>query len=564
MATEIEFVTYKEFVENLDEVTDFASTDKSVVSNGENGPRSIDSSFEKKMLQNVVIKEFVPNSTTAKRGQRFIHNNYPYEAKEDVPAGAWDGTKWTLITDFLEKSVVGMGGITSSTYGSDLNNYPANTILTCTSNTIGENIAHLPNTEYQFCVATFGSGFDVGTKFQILVTQSKKKFIRSQWGAINAGWSSWVELKDVGDTGNHTIPIFSTLSSYYGGQRVIYNNYPYEAKEDVPAGAWDGTKWTLITDRFAGSVIGRGNVSSGIFNNNLDSYPMNTIFTCASDSIGGSISNKPNGEKKFSIITLGSSVNSGTKIQIVNTASKKMFMRSQWGAVSAGWSSWAEIKDYTNQIPYDNVLAAFNNIVCIGDSLTYSQVWTGAATTRQAYKTWPQIVGKASDADVEVFAQSGDTTIANWTRYNSQVASKTNALAIIYLGTNAGLTDTLDTDAPAADDPSTWADTNTGCYAKWVNKLQDLGYKVLLIKCWAVGTGASLETTNSVIEQIGTRFGCAVLDKIENNESQYHYWPSREGTNQVHYNDLGYAWFASELIKRVSNLGEGLKYILPI
>lgn len=218
-----------------------------------------------------------------------------------------------------------------------------------------------------------------------------------------------------------------------------------------------------------------------------------------------------------------------------------------------------------NELEADgNVLAAFDNIVCIGDSLTYSQVWTGAATARQAYRTYPQILGKLCGTDsVTVYAKSGDTTIANWTRYNSQVSPQTNALAIIYLGTNGGLTDTLDEDAPADADPSTWADTNTGCYAKWVNKLLSLGYKVLLIKPF----GTSSQTTSltkEVVGKIGARFGAAVLESFRSADDKYHYYPDLSGTNGVHYNDLGYAWFASNLIHQVSKLTtDQMKLIIP-
>ena len=49
MPTEMEFVNYKQFVENLPEVDDFASTDKSVVSNPTNGPRkTAQNNFAKK------------------------------------------------------------------------------------------------------------------------------------------------------------------------------------------------------------------------------------------------------------------------------------------------------------------------------------------------------------------------------------------------------------------------------------------------------------------------------------------------------------------------------------
>lgn len=212
-----------------------------------------------------------------------------------------------------------------------------------------------------------------------------------------------------------------------------------------------------------------------------------------------------------------------------------------------------------------NVLAAFSNILCIGDSLTYSQVYTSANSQRQAYRTYPQVLGKLCGTDsIRTLARPGDTVIANWERYKNDAESQTNALAIIYLGTNGGLTDTLPEDAPTNTDPLTWADTNTGDYAKWVSKLQNLGYKVLLIKPFATSNN-TLGTTKSVIEQIGARFGCAVLESFYTDDNKYHYYPDLSGFNGAHYNDLGYAWFASNLIRQVSMLPtEQMKLIIPV
>ena len=45
---------------------------------------------------------------------------------------------------------------------------------------------------------------------------------------------------------NASIPIFSTTSNYTTNEYVWKNNRLYQANEDIPAGAWDATKWTQI------------------------------------------------------------------------------------------------------------------------------------------------------------------------------------------------------------------------------------------------------------------------------------------------------------------------------
>lgn len=212
-----------------------------------------------------------------------------------------------------------------------------------------------------------------------------------------------------------------------------------------------------------------------------------------------------------------------------------------------------------------NILAAFDNIVCVGDSLTFSQVYTALSASRQAKRPYPVVLGKLCGNDATMLARSGATAQACWEEFESQIVAKTNPLAIIYLGTNYGLTDTLDTDV-IGNDPDNWSNNNIGCYCRFVQKFQSLGYKVLLLKCWATsGTGTSdLAHTNSAIRNIGQRFGCGVIDVPVSDDLKFHYYPDLSGYNGVHYNDLGYSWFASALIAAVSRMStDEMKLIIP-
>ena len=214
-----------------------------------------------------------------------------------------------------------------------------------------------------------------------------------------------------------------------------------------------------------------------------------------------------------------------------------------------------------------DILSAFTNITCIGDSLTYSQVYTGANTSRQAYETYPDVIQKKTGTNTDNVSYSGADAQYMWEHYEDQIISKPNQLFIIYLGTNDGLTNTLATDAPTSDPYNTWADTNTGCYAKLIAKCLDVGGKVILIKPWVTSGAAGvsdLPITNDVINQCASRFHCAVIEPIKFTAAKYHYWPNLGGTNSVHYNDLGYSAFACELIRKVSLLsGNNMRYIIP-
>ena len=214
-----------------------------------------------------------------------------------------------------------------------------------------------------------------------------------------------------------------------------------------------------------------------------------------------------------------------------------------------------------------SLLSAYSNITCIGDSLTYSQVYTSNTNSRQAYVPYPKVVEKITGTSVSMPARAGATAISWWNEFNSQIIEKPNQLFIIYLGTNAGFTDTLSEDAPeSASSYSDYADTNTGVYAKIISKAKSVGGKVILVKCFATsGTGDSnLLNTNKVIEEAGERFGCAVIDSIRHSDNKYHMWPNGQSVNGVHYNDLGYAAFAQTLLKRISELSDTeMKLIIP-
>ena len=224
------------------------------------------------------------------------------------------------------------------------------------------------------------------------------------------------------------------------------------------------------------------------------------------------------------------------------------------------------LEDYIALRDEYNPLSVFTNITCIGDSLTQSQVYTGANTTRQAYTTYPETLANRTGATCTPVAKSGASASQWWSLYSAQIVQKTNQLTIIYLGTNDGLTDTIETDC-VGNDYTQWADTNTGCYAKIIAASLAVGSRVLLVKTYA-GTNlpeSNVAVTNGVIDKMANKFNVAVVDAIKLDDSRFHSYPDGTGTNAVHYNDFGYAAFTDYLIKEVCNLStDMMKRIIPI
>lgn len=263
-------------------------------------------------------------------------------------------------------------------------------------------------------------------------------------------------------------------------------------------------------------------------------------------------------------------------VQIFVSNQMAIYMRRKWGST---WSDWKQIQTadaiqtvvntavnnavntaFSGYYQY-NILSVFKNITCIGDSLTYSQVYTGASASRQAYNPYPTVLAKRCGATETILATAGDTASQAWNRNGGNIIQKDAQLTIIYLGTNGGLTDTIDTDC-AGDDYTQWADTNTGAYAKLIAKSQSVGSRVVLIK---VHSGPNVSITNGVIDNMGAKFNVPVISNTYLSGTKYHSYPDGSGTNGTHYNDFGYAVFADQIANSISQLSaEDAVKIIPI
>lgn len=275
-----------------------------------------------------------------------------------------------------------------------------------------------------------------------------------------------------------------------------------------------------------------------------DNVAMNTIYR-----VNASSTHLPEANEG-TLISYGCSTDVFTQIFI--TKNNAFYYRSKY----ISWTSWQNIA--LPNAEKTDILTAYNNITCVGDSLTYSQVYTGAATSRQAYNTYPACIEKITGTPTTYLAVPGYTAKQAWDNFNTQIVSKTNQLAIIYLGNNQGLTDTLDEDCPENVPYTEYADSNTGSYAKIICKFKDVGAKVVLVKTYDVGG-----STNDVIEECGTRFGCAVIGNTKLGEA-YRTYPDGSGVNPIHYNDIGYAQFAAGVVNKIANLdSDSIKLILP-
>lgn len=224
------------------------------------------------------------------------------------------------------------------------------------------------------------------------------------------------------------------------------------------------------------------------------------------------------------------------------------------------WMYASLSSDIANTPSAENIIPMYDDLICIGDSLTWSQVYTSDTTQRKAFEPYPSILGKLCGVTSHAYATPGDSAVLWWQR-SSTGAFADHGLYIVFLGTNGGLTDTIDADC-VGDDPDQFdKTTNTGAYGAILQTIKNNGDKAVLIKPWA-GGGSSLSVTQNVIDQFAEKYSFAVIDinLPERATEQYHLYPNGSGANGLHFNDLGYAWMANAIKAQINLLGPADKF----
>lgn len=240
--------------------------------------------------------------------------------------------------------------------------------------------------------------------------------------------------------------------------------------------------------------------------------------------------------------------------QIAVDKNGKIYVR---GKNNTSWEDWVELGKASDVDYLMNgycILSEFDNITCLGDSLTHGSVYYGPGSAfRQAKKPYPEVLAVHTGATVANVSQSGIDPKTFVSSLLSNVTEKTNHLCIVYLGTNGGgLTDTIDTDASGTDKSQYDLTTQTGAYCYIVKYCIDIGARVLLVKCHAASA-----TTNEVIGKVAEKFTVAA---IENDilPHKYRLYLNGSGADSIHYNDFGYAAFADYLIRQVGSLSSAM------
>lgn len=163
-------------------------------------------------------------------------------------------------------------------------------------------------------------------------------------------------------------------------------------------------------------------------------------------------------------------------------------------------------------------------IACIGDSLTEGDYGSEPEGTAHVHpENYPYFMEKFIGCKVLNFGKSGYTPINYWDNKIKGInwSSISPDVVLIMLGTNWGLTDTIETDVEPFSNYEDFVHSNTGCYCKIIEYLFDvLGGKSQIILCstpWVDDTRRPhnkiySDQANIVIPKIAERYNLPMID----------------------------------------------------
>ena len=228
---------------------------------------------------------------------------------------------------------------------------------------------------------------------------------------------------------------------------------------------------------------------------------------------------------------------------------------------------------YIDSLQYNNLFSSFYfkglKGIAIGDSLTHGVVDGTTGASKNTDKNYPYFLSKMLGCTIEKDGHPGIDASGYYNKYGSTKDYSEYDFAIVFLGTNYGLTDTLDNDTNNAP----YADTDTGCYCKLIEKIKTDNPNCKIILCQTYTTVGNenikpvspKKVTNKVISQIAEKYNLISLDldieplNLTFVDGVIHQF------DKTHLGVGGYLFLASEIAKKLSQqIIENLGFINDI
>lgn len=205
------------------------------------------------------------------------------------------------------------------------------------------------------------------------------------------------------------------------------------------------------------------------------------------------------------------------------------------------------------------------NIVCIGDSLTEGDYGSNPAGTMNVHsENYPYFLAEITGANVKNAGRCGYSAELYYNNQLSKVElSEETDIVLIMLGTNNGLTDSIDADTSATH-YSSYAKTQTGYYARIIETCMERtnGQAQIILMTPPVTTQrnrASLETTVSVIKKFGEKYGLPVIDNYYACGITYENIGGYMPIDELHCGYTGYKLLANYIASRTADIYKDFK-----
>lgn len=199
-----------------------------------------------------------------------------------------------------------------------------------------------------------------------------------------------------------------------------------------------------------------------------------------------------------------------------------------------------------------NYAFGIGKTLMIGDSLTsgayYDDVKYKGASINQNI---PYYLGKMINEEVKNGGKSGWYP-SNW--YTNELPNNDVTqydTLFIWLGTNKGLTNTLDADVNAYSDYNQFATTETGYYCRLIAYIKDKNpdAQIHLLTCFA--TTGNLAETNLTIRNIATKYDLHVIDMSDLSVSLHPELHLNNGN--THFGKAGNIYIANRIVQSVND-----------
>ena len=204
--------------------------------------------------------------------------------------------------------------------------------------------------------------------------------------------------------------------------------------------------------------------------------------------------------------------------------------------------------DRNKQANADFYKYAVGKALCIGDSLTSGANYISLAGA-SIDQNYPRMLGRMLNCEVENGGYSGYSA-STWYKNKISLYDFSNYdTFIIWLGTNNGLTDTIDEDVNAFGNYNDFAETETGYYCKIIESIKAKNPSCLIVLTTVFASKGDVKTTNSVIKKIANKYGLLVVDNSDLSAGGH---PELHGNiNNPHFGKAGNIFIANRYAVRL-------------